>query len=83
MHSQPTNTDYAFEMATSAIRFGRGCTSEVGFDAAALGMKKVMLVTDKQVGQTIAVERVISSLKKQNLAFDVFDDARVVRNSII
>ena len=39
-------TDYAFEMGTSNLRFGPGATREVGMDLSELGARRVMLVTD-------------------------------------
>jgi hydroxyacid-oxoacid transhydrogenase len=46
-HSQ--QKEYAFEMAASSIRFGPGCTKEVGMDFRHLGAKKVLVVTDSTV----------------------------------
>lgn len=44
----PTN-DFAFEMATSAIRFGAGVTREIGYDLAELGIKHALLITDPKM----------------------------------
>lgn len=41
--------DYAFEMATSSIRFGPGCTAEVGADLKDLNVQNVCVVTDKNL----------------------------------
>ena len=38
--------DHAFEMATSNVRFGPGCTTEIGMDLADMGVRRVMLLTD-------------------------------------
>src|SRR5438445_12599813 len=38
--------EYAFEMATSAIRFGAGATREVGADLVDTGAKNVIVFTD-------------------------------------
>jgi hydroxyacid-oxoacid transhydrogenase len=38
--------EYAFEMAASSIRFGRGVTREIGMDLAEMGVQKVMVLTD-------------------------------------
>lgn len=37
--------EYAFEMAASSIRFGPGCTKEVGMDFKNLGSERVMVVS--------------------------------------
>ena len=41
--------EYAFEMATSTIRYGPGVTKEVGMDVQNLGIKKLGVFTDKNV----------------------------------
>src|SRR5271168_2593388 len=38
--------EYAFEMAASAIRFGPGCTKEVGMDLKNMGAHRVCVVTE-------------------------------------
>jgi hydroxyacid-oxoacid transhydrogenase len=57
--AKPT-TEYAFEMATSTIRFGSGVTAEVGYDFASMGARNVLLVTDatlKTLPPVIAAEQ--------------------------
>ena len=41
----------AFEMATSAIRFGPHVTREIGQDLAELGLRRVLLITDPWMRQ--------------------------------
>lgn len=41
--------EYAFEMATSNIRYGEGVTREVGMDVVNLGIKHVCVFTDPNV----------------------------------
>ena len=41
--------EYAFEMATSTIRYGPGVTKEVGMDVQNLGIKKLGVFTDQNV----------------------------------
>ncbi len=43
------STDYAFEMAASSIRFGSGCTAEVGMDVVNLRARRVMVFSDKHI----------------------------------
>ena len=49
--SQSSNNDkeYAFEMAMSNVRYGDGVTREVGFDVLNLGIKNLVVFTDKNV----------------------------------
>lgn len=69
--------EYAFEMAASSIRFGPGCTKEVGMDFQNMGAKKVMVVTDKTVRKLDAMKQVQEGLERENIAFEVFDGTRV------
>ena len=56
--------EYAFEMAASAIRFGRGVTKEVGMDVKNYGGTRVMVVTDKTVAKLDAMKQVAEGLDK-------------------
>lgn len=48
-HSDGQTTEYAFEMATSNIRYGEGVTREVGMDVVNLGIKHICVFTDPNV----------------------------------
>lgn len=69
--------EYAFEMAASSIRFGPGCTKEVGMDMKNLGAKKVMIVTDGTVEKLNAMKQVVEGLNKEGVAFEVYSKVRV------
>ena len=69
--------DYAFEMATSNIRFGPGSTREVGMDIAELGLKRVMVLTDPNMLETPAVQTVLESLNRQKIGYALFKEVRV------
>ncbi|KAF2171317.1 hypothetical protein M409DRAFT_18431 [Zasmidium cellare ATCC 36951] len=69
--------EYAFEMAASSIRFGPGCTKEVGMDFTNLGAKKVMVVTDSTVEKLDAMKQVIQGLETEGIAYEVFNKVKV------
>jgi hydroxyacid-oxoacid transhydrogenase len=74
-HSQ--QKEYAFEMAASSIRFGPGCTKEVGMDFKNMGAKRVMVVTDPNVRKLDAMKQVVEGLEREGVTFEVFDNVRV------
>lgn len=41
--------EYAFEMASSNLRYGEGVTKEIGWDVMNLGIKHLAVITDKNV----------------------------------
>ena len=47
--SSSPEKEYAFEMASSSIRYGNGVTQEVGWDVVNLGIKNLIVITDKNV----------------------------------
>jgi len=70
-------TDYAFEVVASNIRFGPGATREVGMDLADLGVRRALVVTDPHLAGLPPVKTVLQSLSDQQVSFSVFEQVRV------
>ncbi|RPB20934.1 hypothetical protein L211DRAFT_841252 [Terfezia boudieri ATCC MYA-4762] len=83
----PPHREYAFEMASSTVRFGSGCTREVGMDFANMGLGrggrldgsggKVLVVTDGTVEKLPVMETVVQSLEWEGVRWEIFSRARV------
>jgi len=69
--------DYAFEMATSGIRFGWGATREIGMDLVELKVRRVMVLTDATLSKLAPVQTVIESLSGNHVPYVFFDRVRV------
>src|SRR5437667_322217 len=54
-----SSKEYAFEMAVSSIRFGEGCTLEVGMDVQNLGVTKLLVLTDSNVAKLLPMKNTI------------------------
>jgi hydroxyacid-oxoacid transhydrogenase len=68
--------EYAFEMAASSIRFGPGCTKEVGMDFTNMGAKRVCIVTDSNVAKLDAMKQAVEGLTREGIEFTIFDKVR-------
>src|SRR5688500_14983652 len=69
--------DFAFEMAVSSIRFGKGVTREVGMDLAEMGARHVLVVTDPTVRALPPMRTVIDSLEASAVRYTIYDRVRV------
>ncbi|MGO9269029.1 MAG: hydroxyacid-oxoacid transhydrogenase [Terriglobia bacterium] len=69
--------EYAFEMATSAIRFGFGVTRELGAELADLGKQHVLVFTDPNLRALPPFTTVLESLEKHKIHVSIFDRVRV------
>jgi len=69
--------EYAFEMATSALRFGSGATREVGSDLLDMGAKKVLVFTDPNLRNLPPVLNTLESLERNAVQFALFDRVEV------
>jgi hydroxyacid-oxoacid transhydrogenase len=69
--------DYAFEMATAAVRFGYGVTREVGAELADLGKQYALVFTDPNLRPMPPVATVLESLQEHEIRFSTFDRVRV------
>jgi hydroxyacid-oxoacid transhydrogenase len=67
----------AFEMASSAVRFGAGVTREVGAELRDLGVTRALVITDPTVSRLAPVGTVLESLESHGVASDLFDRVRV------
>jgi alcohol dehydrogenase class IV len=71
----PTETVFVMEM--SPIKFGLGATDEIAFDARRLGLGKVLIVTDRHLGEVGLPGRVQALLGEEGIKADVFDGVEV------
>jgi hydroxyacid-oxoacid transhydrogenase len=71
------NNEYAFEMATSGVRFGWGASREVGSELADQGMRRAMVLTDPVMRHLPPVATVLESLAGGGIEYEVFDRVRV------
>src|ERR1019366_1171272 len=69
--------EYAFEMATSSIRYGAGATREGGADLVDMGAKRALVFTDPDLLHLPPVITALESLDNNGVKFDVFDRVRV------
>lgn len=69
--------DYAFEMACSTIRYGKGVTQEIGMDMVNMKAKKVCVMTDPYIGKLSPLKVTVDSLTKNGVKFEVYDKVRV------
>ncbi|KAG7524612.1 hydroxyacid-oxoacid transhydrogenase, mitochondrial [Solea senegalensis] len=70
-------TDYAFEMASSNIRYGGGVSREIGMDLQNLRARNVCLMTDRNLFHLPPVKAVLESLVKSGVNYKVYDNVRV------
>ncbi len=76
-HDAPANPESVFTYGAPALKFGRGAADEVGHDVAALGARRVLVVTDAGVGATGAAARIAESVAAQGIEVLVFDGVHI------
>ncbi|CAG9816730.1 unnamed protein product [Phaedon cochleariae] len=69
--------DYAFEMVSSTVRYGKGVTREVGMDLVNIKAKNVCVMTDPYLVDLQPVKTTIDSLTRNGVKFQVYDKCRV------
>ena len=66
-----------FTVAMPRLTFGRGALHDTGARAAALGIKRIALITDDMLATGPLVATVRESLKKSGIESIVFSDIRI------
>lgn len=71
--------EYAFEINNAAsIKYGKGVTKEVGMDVANMGLKRVLVFTDKNLVNKPPLIHTIDSLTRSKIQYEVFDEVRFI-----
>jgi hydroxyacid-oxoacid transhydrogenase len=73
----PMNTEIAFTMDASSIKFGPGATREIGHDIGALGARRVMVVTDRNLAGSAPVSVVLGALRAGGIDAVLFDEVEI------
>src|SRR3990172_527449 len=73
--SEPTET--IIPMETVPIKFGLGATEELGFELTRLGVKRVLLVTDRGLTEVGLPGRVRQVMEADGIHVTVYDRAHV------
>ncbi|MBM32499.1 MAG: alcohol dehydrogenase [Chloroflexi bacterium] len=71
------NFEKIFAMENSSIKFGRGSTQDVGFEAKRLGINKVLILTDKNISELPVTQNVIKSLEAEDIDFKIYSDIKI------
>ena len=66
-----------FTLDTSSIKVGPGAIAEIGYEAARLGIRRAMVITDPAVAGLEFFSRAIAGLKASGVETDVFDEVQV------
>ncbi len=70
-------SETVFTYAAPALKFGSGASAEIGHDLAALGARRVLLVTDPGVAATGHPARIAEQIGARGVAVTTYDAARV------
>src|SRR5580658_3792850 len=65
------------EIEAPRVKFGRGAIDEIGAEAAAMGLRRVGLFTDPQVGALELAARALTALRGAGIDVAVFDEVRI------
>src|SRR5262245_29540980 len=69
--------DTIFTMRSTPYKFGAGATDEIGDDLAALGLKRVLLITDPGVAATGLTARVLDLIRARGIEAAEYRDVSV------
>ena len=69
--------DNVFTMRSTPYKFGVGVTEEIGDDLLALGLKRVLIVTDAGVLATGLPERVLRIVQSKGIETGMYADVKV------
>lgn len=76
-HDDGFQHDAVFTYGSPSLKFGPGASEEIGFDLAALGAKRVLVITDAGVSATGSPQRVAEAMRAYGVEAQVWDGVHV------
>ena len=73
----PTGTETVFTYGAPQLKFGSGCSDEIGFDLSTYGVRRVLVVTDPGVAATGHPQRIADQIAEFGIEARLFDRAHV------
>ena len=73
----PTNPESVFTYGAPQLKFGPGSSDEIGYDLAAYGVRRVLVVTDPGVAATGHPQRVADQMASFGIEAQVYDGTHV------
>jgi alcohol dehydrogenase class IV len=70
-------TETVFVLETSPIKFGLGATDELGYDARRFGLKRALIITDRNLMAVGLPDRVRALLDEEGVKTEIFDGVHV------
>src|SRR5262250_2241841 len=70
-------TETVFVMEASPIKFGLGATDEIAYDVRRLGLKRVLIVTDRHIGELGLPDKIRLLLEEEGIKADVYDGVEI------
>src|SRR5215471_1853171 len=69
--------DTVFTMRSTPYKFGPGVTGEIAHDLAALGLKRLLVVTDPGVAATKLPERVLGLIREKGIQAELYEGVSI------
>ncbi|MDM7274747.1 MAG: hydroxyacid-oxoacid transhydrogenase [Thermoprotei archaeon] len=66
-----------FTLASVTLKFGIGASEEAGFEVSRLGLKRVLLVTDRNLMELGVAKKVVDNIEKEGVEVEVYDDIEI------
>jgi alcohol dehydrogenase class IV len=74
---QPGTEETIFTWGAPPLKFGAGASDEIGFDMAAYGARRVLIITDPGVAATGIPHRIADRLSAAGIRAEIFDGVHV------
>lgn len=66
-----------FTISSVTMKFGIGASEEVGYEVSRLGLRKILVVTDKNLTELGVVKKVVDSIERSGASVILYDDIEI------
>jgi hydroxyacid-oxoacid transhydrogenase len=73
----PVQLESVIPLSMARMKFGAGASEELGYELKAMGARRVLLVTDRQLWQFGLVDRIKQIVEDEGIALSIYDGVHV------